>query len=113
MNKTIQKDWIKALLSGEYRKCKGQLKHNKNTYCVMGVLCDLYVKKHPKQKWIKSSWGSYTLMDDGGFAPAAVKKWARLKSIDVNYRGRTLLISTVNDMYKINFKQMAKLVKQL
>jgi hypothetical protein len=46
MNELIAKMWVNALRSGEYQQGKGTL-HNQdtNTYCCLGVLCDLYVQE--------------------------------------------------------------------
>lgn len=35
------KDWIKALRSGKYKQAKGKLRRA-NSYCCLGVLCNLY-----------------------------------------------------------------------
>ena len=44
MNKAIKKKWVKALRSGEYAQCKGELAiagKKYDTFCCLGVLCDV------------------------------------------------------------------------
>ncbi len=42
LNETwIRETWLPALRSGEYKKCLEALKVN-NSYCCLGVACDLY-----------------------------------------------------------------------
>lgn len=47
MNKTIKKQWVKALRSGKYEQTEGCLK-DKNGYCCLGVLCDILPKPAKK-----------------------------------------------------------------
>lgn len=44
MNKEIQDRWVAALRSGEYKQGKYRLQRDDDTYCCLGVLCDLAVK---------------------------------------------------------------------
>lgn len=42
MNKKLKQKWIKALRSGEFKQCTGQLKAPKvKEYCCLGVLCNI------------------------------------------------------------------------
>lgn len=45
MNKTIKKNWIKALRSGDYTQCKTRLRDNGN-FCCLGVLGDVAPDSH-------------------------------------------------------------------
>lgn len=54
MNNVAVKKWIDALRSGDYEKCTGHLRLD-DTYCVMGVLCDV----HSKEKQAKCKWAEY------------------------------------------------------
>jgi len=42
MKKQIAKLWIKALRSGKYKQGQTVLRNEKDEYCCLGVLCDLY-----------------------------------------------------------------------
>lgn len=60
MKKYWKDRWIKALRSGEYEQCGGQLKvtrDDKAYFCCLGVLCDLTKNR----AGIKEDWE-----DDGG-----------------------------------------------
>jgi len=81
----VAKKWVAALRSGKYEQGTGQLR-NGDTYCCLGVLCDVALKEgvldiFPQtagtlinvpvvQKWSKlsNSWGGYSkkgsLVDD-------------------------------------------------
>lgn len=51
MKKKIVKLWCDALRSGEYKQGKCVLKDSeKNLFCSIGVLNDLYEKAHPRSK---------------------------------------------------------------
>ena len=41
MNRKIKRDWIRALLSGDYRQVRGRLANMKNGRCCLGVLADV------------------------------------------------------------------------
>lgn len=42
IDKELLKRWIDALRSRKYKQGKGCLRSKNNTYCCVGVLCDLY-----------------------------------------------------------------------
>ena len=73
--------WVKALRSGEYKQARGQLR-KEDTYCCLGVACDLYGKhvlKEDRWKPFKDSPLSYTFLGQGGALPRQVVKWLGLK----------------------------------
>lgn len=45
MNPEIKAEWLAALRSGEYNQAFSRLKGPGGSFCCLGVLCDLYVKK--------------------------------------------------------------------
>lgn len=45
MNQEIKDKWIAALRSGEYIQGKEALRRKDNTFCCIGVLCDIYQKE--------------------------------------------------------------------
>jgi len=44
MNQEVKKQWIAALRSGDYRQGQNALRGFDNTYCCLGVLCELAVQ---------------------------------------------------------------------
>lgn len=96
MNEKIKKLWISALRSGKYKQGRTVL-HDpiENTYCCLGVLCDLYRKEIGSDKTVKQL---RKLKADGKTPDEVpneeVVKWAELPSanptpdnydINVNY----------------------------
>ena len=75
MNKTAVKKWIDALRSGDYKQCRDQLRIN-DTFCVVGVLCDLHLKE-TKNEWLQSIGGEYAYNNEAFIeeAPPEVESW--------------------------------------
>jgi hypothetical protein len=71
----VQKDWIKALLSGKYKQAKGQLRKldsrdNVKGYCCLGVACDIinpkgWGKRQNFERLEEHDLGSGLLDDEG------------------------------------------------
>ena len=76
--------WVRALRSGEYKQGIGVLRRN-DTYCCLGVACDLYMKAENKGAWIQPSnerANSYFVVGDDakdGTLPKAVVEWLGLE----------------------------------
>lgn len=51
MHKEWADKWVAALRSGEYKQGFGELKANNNSFCCLGVLCDIVVKETDSIKW--------------------------------------------------------------
>lgn len=107
MKQEILNRWVKALRSGEYKKCIGNLKSG-NRHCVLGVLCDLHARE-TGNKWE----GSCYLMDASSL-PGEVVEWAGLPKKDPSLRhdGKRSTCITLNDCdeYKLSFKELATLL---
>lgn len=68
MNLKIKNAWIKALLSGKFKKIKKKLHNGKEqNYCALGVLQHLYNKEHK---------GNEIGMLDEGSLDESVAQWA-------------------------------------
>lgn len=51
MNAAVAKKWVAALRSGKYQQGRGALRRLDNTYCCLGVLCEIdgrYVAEEPQ-----------------------------------------------------------------
>ena len=103
MNKQVKKEWLAALRSGAYKKGHGQLKNKKdNTYCCLGVLCDIYAKKMKKsydrvincKPIITITFSDSITLDGLAFPPKKIVDWANLTS------------DRLDDLAKINDKGM-------
>ena len=83
MNELIAQQWVAALRSGDYKQGKSVL-HNQdtNTYCCLGVLCDLYVQENNNrdsycQQRMLSDTSIVTCFGDStGTLPSDVRMWA-------------------------------------
>lgn len=114
MNQNILKKWVAALRSKKYKKCVGALHvmETENTscsYCVLGVLTDLYQKNQKKEKKallktaIKGRYMAYGGKTD--LPPYCVARWA---GIDDN-EADTMV--AMNDSGK-SFAYMAKYIEK-
>ena len=86
MNQEIKQEWIAALRSGEYKQATGLL-NNCEGMCCLGVLCDLYAKKHSEVEWVFKQPEEYTgklngdlgtLFNEELSLPKEVMEWAGL-----------------------------------
>ncbi len=130
MNKEIKEKWINALLSGEYKQCRGKLikvENNKRSFCCLGVLTDLAIKEgvisdewkfnnNPKSL----SYGEYVIgQEENSVLIKEVMEWAGLSDFDGTYFGtydngvfkppQTLAVK--NDT-GASFKQIANIIKK-
>lgn len=68
--------WIEALESGEWHQVNGRLKEG-NTYCCLGVLCD--ISKQDKWRQLQGS-NMFTYKDEAWELPVEVRDQAKLVS---------------------------------
>jgi len=120
MNTKIKQLWIHALLSGEYQQGSKRLRDKEDHFCVLGVLCDLYVKHRNDCRWkpmeAKSGFrivGKREVHWCEDYLIEPVMKWAGLDSYNpvVEYNGKKTSLSSLNDQ-GIHFKAMAKLIEK-
>lgn len=76
MKPAIKKQWLEALTSGNYKQGKNCL-NNGNKFCCLGVLSDLYAKKH-NIEWEKEKYENDKLFNEDSVLPSKVKQWAGL-----------------------------------
>ena len=113
MNKEVKKIWLAALKSGEYKQGKGRLRRDRSgeqdTYCCLGVLCDLSISHHNAAScWVDSlsvrlklrdinggNNRSFKVNDNSiafvGSLPHEVMEWAGLNTTDAE------ALSDIND----------------
>lgn len=106
MNSSIEQAWIVALRSGKYKQGAGCLRED-DRYCCLGVLVDLYVKKHDLE-WERVG-EEYHLDGNAGTLPAVVSEWAELDSDNPIVNGRAL--ATWNDD-GMRFQGIADLIEE-
>ncbi len=86
MNSQVKEKWIAALRSGEYQQGDGKLR-NRDGYCCLGVLCDLYSKeKNTKWEFRGDDETIHLPMDywyfdgESEFLPKSVMEWAEIEA---------------------------------
>ncbi len=121
MNPEIKKLWLTALKSGEYKKGKASLKWITNSYCCLGVLCDLYRKEKVEGEWILEYADKKFYFKIGGdsldnYLPDKVQKWAGLDSHNpkINW---TIKFKQINCLAQLNdetetFDEVIKVIEE-
>jgi len=88
MNADIKAKWVAALRSGEYKQGKNRLR-TKDSFCCLGVLCDLFLKDGRGGKWDDTLAGisydgqRFAISEDEGSSyglPESVSAWAGVPS---------------------------------
>lgn len=85
MDKHIAERWVEALRSGKYEQGRAELHPGENSYCCLGVLCDLYRVEQGKGQWDGASgYCEFVIADteEAGFEvpPDSVLEWAGLNT---------------------------------
>lgn len=113
MNRKVIEEWIAALESGEYAQGTHELRPTKDTYCCLGVLCDLHAKSQGG-KWtepiVDEEDGSRTSYEYGGredYLPKVVQEWAGID--DAGFDG--LSVVELNDD-GCTFQDIAKEIRK-
>lgn len=91
MKKEIKEKWLEALRSGEYKQAHARLKTGQ-TFCCLGVLCDLHRKEKPEKRFWDETDESY--LGDLHTLPTKVANWAGFKG---KYKRNPLIKVTVGD----------------
>ncbi len=86
MNQEVKEKWIAALRSGKYEQGQTKLRTLEDTYCCLGVLCDLAIKEGVIEDWKLDSVAALNASNvwhaDGAheYLPVSVQKWAGINS---------------------------------
>lgn len=98
-HKQIIAAWVEALNSGEYKQTKGLLR-KKDSFCCLGVLCELAVAAKVTDK----DYEGETIV-----LPDSVVKWASMRYKNASFGDETSL-AQINDAGK-KFKTIAKIIE--
>lgn len=113
MNEEIKKRWVAALRSGEYKQGQMVL-HNvcNDSYCCLGVLCELYCKEHPDLS-VKSQchheFEYYFNVHE--VLPTEIIEWADLDGANPIAEHWDTTIAEMNDSGK-PFSEIADLIEE-
>lgn len=113
MNPEVKQHWIEALQSGQYQQGFKLLRTDKNSFCCLGVLCELHRKEH-KKRWGVNGLKQYSYMGTAVALPKEVLKWAEL---DLNYKFVLIQDDVYNSLANINdegksFEEIAKIIEE-
>lgn len=120
MNKEIAKIWCNTLRSGKYEQGR-RLLHNKaqNTFCCLGVLCDLAVKAGVKvnvEVNVEEDSRTEFVTYDSAYntLPKSVQKWAGLCNEAGRPKNDERLIALweLNDLEKRSFDEIANYIEE-
>lgn len=118
MNQAVKAEWVAALRSGEYEQATGHL-YYEGSYCCLGVLCDLAVKRGVVSMREGVVTRSYGELDETAVPPHEVLDWAGL-----DYENPQVLVTdedgseqyptliTLNDDEKYSFNRIADLIEE-
>lgn len=110
MKAKIKKLWVAALRSGKYKQATGALKVH-DSFCCLGVLCDLH-SKESNLVW-RDDDGEMKYFDEEGILPDPVIKWA-----GIAYGNPSVTVDTERtDLAEVNdagfsFNEIAALIEE-
>lgn len=111
MKPEIKKLWVDALRSGDYKQGQKVLHHTKNnSFCCLGVLCDLAVKNGVKINIKENSVTSY----DGEYEtlPEKVIEWSELLDQSPDSNDPLITLAGLNDI-EYTFDQIADIIEKV
>lgn len=124
MDAKLKALWIDALLSGDYQQGKQRLRNPDNTYCCLGVLCDVIHKETGEGEWslssdiidkgyVFSTDPNITFHQYGAWADSSVTQLPRkIRSIaQLPVEGITMELVKMNDEGK-TFSEIAKFIEE-
>ena len=114
VNILVLKKWVAALRSGQYKQGTYALRKKDDTYCCLGVLCDI-VKKDLNLDWVegKSYPKIYSIEGMEGMLPKKIVEYVDLATCDPSlfYGGLLSNITHLNDNFKLTFPQLADCIE--
>jgi hypothetical protein len=117
MDKHVAERWAQALRSGQYQQGQHELHPDTNSYCCLGVLCDLYRVEQGKGEWTTTKYGIGGVFQIGpddletGVLPESVKDWAGMHSSVGEIVGTVDALAALNDE-GMEFPQLADLIEK-
>ena len=104
---------VDALLSGKYEQARKTLRLG-NSFCCLGVACDIYRKETKKGKWVRSSgddsYDIHSFLEHTSYLPDKVMKWFGFGDPRGDKIGKSEL-SLRNDLGQ-SFKQIANAIER-
>ena len=114
MKKEIADQWVTALRSGNYKQTKERLHRTDNTFCCLGVLCDIsglgvWESANLVDGIMYTTKGGQTV----GFPPEDVRDWAGINSVSgcIHLDSGLTSLATLNDN-GATFEEIADIIEQ-
>lgn len=120
MNPIVKQQWVEALRGGDYIQGRDGLRRGNNTYCCLGVLCNLYQLSTGNGAWTLDSisdvtTGYYRFYRDATYLPECVAEWSGLILNDPRLPNGVLTpdgyLSAANDLGH-SFKEIAAAIEE-
>ena len=112
------KKWVEALRSGKFKQGKNFLHSIEgDTFCCLGVACELAVKEGIIPEPILKDTGTYVYGDENdssnGFLPRAVKNWLGLGDVSGRLKMETgnTSLTNLNDSGTYDFNAIADIIE--
>jgi hypothetical protein len=105
MKPEIAKKWIAALRSGKYMQTTGRLRDG-NSFCCLGVLCNLHAQEHPR--FAAKQGDPHRYGGEYYNPPPAVWRWAGISCTKVS---EAPSFAHLNDSGE-SFASIAKAIKK-
>jgi len=109
MDKKIKARWLKALRGQRYLQGTGGLRFG-NSFCCLGVLCDLHSKEMFLGWDYNADTGLHSYLGETVMLPQSVCKWAGIGN--PNPPVLKVALSTHNDTKKLSFVRIGKLIER-
>lgn len=115
MNQEVKTKWLDALRSGKYEQGQSFLRVD-DTFCCLGVLCDIYLKEK-NLNWIQVNVDDdpilYSCMrfTEDEVLPEEVMKWVSLDTPDPRITSKNAQVSELNDD-SYSFNEIADLIEK-
>ena len=118
MDKHVAERWVQALRSGQYQQGQHELHPDTNSYCCLGVLCDLYRVEQGKGEWRNGPmrnelfiFSTPTGVYESAVLPEMVKSWAGMRTSTGSIAGSEDELAALNDE-GMEFPQLADLIEK-
>jgi len=116
MNEEIKKELVESLRSGRYKQTDSVLRRE-NSYCCLGVLCDISTK-YGIGEWVEDEYGDTMFKTSNGtrisVLPKDVLEWAGLGDkygSEVYIEKHSLSLTTMNDE-GYSFEKIADIIEE-
>lgn len=115
MNPEVRDKWIQALRSGKYQQGKSFLNVNDETFCCLGVLCELAFEEGIVTKDFDKSFFLFSYSGFHEVLPSQVSRWAGFNDSEnpnCNPHYYSPTFTELNDDHQLTFEQIADIIEK-